>query len=204
MSHLSPIHCERSNPLVFAPRWHHRKVQCFFPVSSFEGEIQILIIHLQQLAGVTCESLKHGWKTFRRGNLGISSTPPGPPGWFLSVCETPQLDGDRGRGRDSVTRGVFLGSGMFSVWNSLSVEFQREAVIPETGKCYKQYGNAWPLLALPPPPALLPCVVVCCQERIYTTDHVRVCACVCNKWTRSISWGLFDWTDVVHVFCFFF
>lgn len=141
-------------------------------------------------------------KNFQERQPGDKFHSPRPPGWFLSVCETPQLDGDRGRGRGSVTRGVFLGSGMFSVWNSLRVEFQREAVIPETGKCYKQYGNAWLLLALLPPPAPPPCDVVCCQERIYTTVHARVCVCVCNKWTRSISWGLFDGADVVHVYFF--
>lgn len=72
---------------------------------------------------------------------------PGPQ-LILSVCETPRLDGDKGRGSGLVTRGVFLGSGMFSVWNSFCADFQREAVIPETGKCYKQYGNTWPLLEL--------------------------------------------------------
>ncbi len=119
---------------------------------------------------------------------------PGPR-LILSVCETPRLDGDKGRGRGLVTRGVFLGGGMFSVWNSFCVEFQREAVIPETGKCYKQYGNTWPLLELPPPPALLPSDAGRCQERKYTTNRVHACVHVCvrvfeiTEQAQSVSGG---------------
>ena len=104
---------------------------------------------------------------------------PGPPGWFYLSVKHLGWTGTKGGARGSVTGGVFLGSGMFSVRSSFCADFQREAVIPETGKCYKQYGNTWPLLELlelPPPPALLPSAAACCQERIHIT--VRVCLCL--------------------------
>lgn len=71
-----------------------------------------------------------------------------------------------------------------------------EAVIPETGKGYKQYGNTWALLELLPPPAPLLSVAACCQEGISTTE----CVLVYDTRTCSISkqWGL-DCTDVAYV-----
>lgn len=128
---------------------------------------------------------------------------PEGPRLILSVCETPRLDGDKGRGPLVWSPEVFsLAAECFQCGARFCAEFQREAVIPETGKCYKQYGNTWPLVELLlPPPAPLPSVAPCCQERVYTTD--RVCVFVYNNRTRSISQRRFDCADVAHVAFFF-
>lgn len=146
-----------------------------FWLIAFEGEILIFKI-INPCVRLTCEPcfmvnscLKDVRKirVSRKAVWGYVPLPRGP--WLiLSVCETPRLDWDKGRGHGLVTRGVFLGSGMFSVWNSFCADFQREAVIPETGKCYKQYGNTRPLLML-----LLPSVVA---KREYT--QLTVCVCL--------------------------
>lgn len=49
------------------------------------------------------------------------------------------------------------------------------------------------------------CVLSSVAKRENTQQVMWECVCVCNKWTRSISWGLFDWADVLHVYmCVFF
>ena len=91
---------------------------------------------------------------FRKGSARIRSTPQGPARLILSVCETPRLDGDKGRGpRFGHQRCFPWQRNVFGVRSSFCSEFQKEAVIPETGKCHKQYGSTWPLLEPQPPPA---------------------------------------------------
>lgn len=123
-------------------------------------------------------------------SLRICVPLPRAPADVICLCETPRLDGDKGRGRGLVTRGVFLGSGMFSVWNSFCAEFQREAVIPETGKCYKQYGNTWPLLHGAAAAASYAAAACCCRlPRENTHNWPCVCLFLIAEHAQSVSGG---------------
>lgn len=147
-----------------------------------------LLIHLSQLTGLTCESCfmvnfcPRRWmknESFRKGSAGICSTPQGH-GWFLSVCETPRLDGDKGRGAAVWSPDVFslavecFRCGTLSAWS-----FKGKRVIPETGKCYKQYGNTWPLAGA----AAASCTAAeCCCLLPRENIHNWPCVCVCVCW----------------------
>jgi len=113
-------------------------------------------------------------------------------------CETPPLDGDKGRGRGLVTRGVFLGSGMFSEWNSFCAGFSKGSGYSRNRKVLQ---TIWQHMA-PAGAAAASCTAAtadCCQKRTHTR-LVCVCVFVCNNRTRSIStrWR-FDCADVACV-----
>lgn len=171
-----------------------------FPVSSFEGEIQILIIHLSQLTGLTCESCftvnflpQRCMKNFQERQRGDKFHSPGPPAdFYLSVKHLSWMGTEGGA----------------AVWSpevfSLAVECFRCGTLSVRSfkgkRLFQKQESASNNMATHGP--CWRCrVLLSVAKREYTQQTVCVCVCICNNWTLSISqWWIFDWADVAYSF----
>ncbi len=129
--------------------------------------------------------------------MRICSTPQGRR-LILSVCETPRLDGDKGRGPRFGHQRCFPWQ-----WNVFSVELFLCGVSKGSGysRNRKVLQTIWQHMAPAGAAAAASCTAAeCCCLLPRQNIHNYVCARICNNSTSSISpWWRSDCADVAYV-----